>query len=336
MICHIPASGPVGAARVNNTGDRSMDITLHIGAHRSATTSFQHYMRDHHATFNTDNVGFWGPKRMRGGMLDGLFPGQARPGRRNLMRRAEGRVQLNLARCRNMGLAHLLISDENLIGTLRNCMRTKTLYPGIGERMSRVSSAFDGQIGRIVLSIRAQDLWWASGAAYTIARGHPVPTPLELEMISQNLRCWRDVITDLACAVPSAKIVVTPFEQFAGQPDVLYQLATGRDAPADTSRHWCNRRPDLPALRKILTEQGAAANQLPDGDDRWQPFTSEQSARLRENYADDLHWLHAGADGLATLATDPTRTQTGINLHAGAMTEGRTHDSRQEKLARSG
>jgi len=37
-----------------------------------------------------------------------------------------------------------------------------------------------------------------------------------------------------------------------------------------------------------------------DGLGHWQPFTKDQTAALRETYADDLFWLTAGADGLAT------------------------------------
>ena len=235
-------------------------------------------------------------------------------------------------------MQHLLVSDENFAGTMRNAIRTKTLYPAMGERMARFGAAFGGQVGRIVMSVRALDLWWASAAAYTVARGHPVPTPLAFDMIAGNPRSWRDVITDLACAMPDTQIIITPFEQFAGQPEALFELATGHEGPVDTARHWRNRTPHLPTLRRALADQGSAPDLLPAGDTRWQPFTPEQAAALRENYADDLHWLTAGADGLATLATDPTRTtlQTGTTLHAGALTKGRQHDLRQEELARSG
>ena len=245
---------------------------------------------------------------------------------------------MNLAQAQRAGVRHLLVSDENFAGTMRHSMRTKTLYPAMGERMSRIGAAFGGQVGRIVMSVRALDLWWSSAAAYTVGRGHAVPTALAFEMMAHSPRTWRDVITDLACAIPEAQIIITPFEQFAGQPEALFELATGQDAPRDTVHHWRNRTPHLPALRRVLVEQGNAPDLLPPGGARWQPFDAEQAAMLRENYADDLHWLTAGADGLATLATDPTRTtlQTGTTLHAGALTKGRTHDSRQEELARSG
>lgn len=258
-----------------------------------------------------------------------------------MARRAEGRVQMNLAQCRRAQVQHLLVSDENFAGTMRECIRTKTLYPAIGDRLSRIGTAFGQDVSRIVLSVRALDLWWASAAAFTVARGHPVPNALAFEMMAHGPRSWRDVITDISCAVPQAQIIITPFEQFAGQPEAVFGLATGRAAPANTSHHWRNRTPHLPALRQILAEQESPSDILPDGSGRWQPFTPAQAAALRETYADDMHWLIAGADGLATLATDPTRTRTtqkgaGSPLHAGILTEGTSHDSRQENLARSG
>ncbi|MEH6740708.1 MAG: hypothetical protein V7695_19510, partial [Sulfitobacter sp.] len=59
---------------------------------------------------------------------------------------------------------------------------------------------------------------------------------------------------------------------------------------------------------------------------RWNPFNTEQAAYLREAYADDMMWLTAGADGLATLTEDPSRTRTGFSLSAGVLTKGQSHD----------
>ena len=313
-----------------------MDIILHLGAHRCASTSFQFYIRDHRTTLAAQSVGFWGPRRTRGGLFSGLFPGPTVARGRDLVRRAEGRVKMQLSQARQRGLKQLLISDENMGGTMRHSVRCKTLYPAMGDRMARHGAAFGGQITRIVLSIRALDLWWGSAAAYTVARGHAVPEMQCFDMMVQNRRSWRDVITDLACAVPDAEIIIAPFEQFAGQPQALLETMLDGPAPVDTTRHWRNRTPNLPEMRRQLQAQGRNPEILPDGEGRWTPFTHAQAASLREVYADDLHWLVAGADGLARLANDPTRIQTGKSLRAGDLTEGRPNDSRQERLARSG
>ncbi len=320
-------SWPVGAACLNKLGRFVMDITLHVGAHRSGTTTFQHYVRRQSARLEAQGIGFWGPGRTRKSIFPGLLYQRCVAAD---VRRAEGRVQMHIARLQVAGFRQLLVSDENMIGASRHCLLAGALYPAIGERMARISAAFGGQITRIVMTVRAQDLWWASAAAFTVARGHAVPTPEQRATIAQSKRTWRDVITDLACAVPDAQLMITPFEHCAGHPHLLLKTATGLDAPRDVQAPWLNKSLRARDLRHLAAEQGADFSDIPDEMQRWQPFTDAQTAQMRENYADDLHWLIAGADGLATLTQDMLRTRAGTSLSAGQMTRGYGHDSGQK------
>jgi hypothetical protein len=250
--------------------------------------------------------------------------------------RSSGRVRMHLQWAARRALTHLVVSDENMLGTARHNLRTCQLYPAVGERMARVHAAFGGQIARVIVSPRSQDHWWASAAAMTVGRGHPVPSTRRLDEIAADTRGWRDVITDLACALPDVAIDVMPFEQHMGRPHDILSQAIDRTTPADSQKHWLNRAPDLAVLRHRMEEQGGDPDVFPKGQGRWQPFGPEQTTQMREAYSDDMHWLISGADGLATLIPDPTRTQTGISLHAGVLTEGLGHDIGQEKLARPG
>lgn len=336
MNASIPCPWPPGTALARKAIRAIMDIILHIGAHRTATTSFQQYLRDNMGALQAQDIGFWGPRRMRKGLFSGLYPRPAAAKGRNLQRRAEGRVQMHAELACRGGIKQLIVSEENMMGAPRECLRRKTLYPAIGERMARVAQAFDGRITRVVMSVRAQDLWWSSIAAYAVNRGHQMPGALTLDKIAENRRGWRDVITDLACAVPGADILVLPFEQYGGRPDAVLAHATGHAAPMDRNNHWLNRSPDLAELRKKLAVVGKDEGVMPQGDGRWNPFTKDQAAALREAYADDMMWLTAGADGLATLTEDDTRKRAGTSLPAGVLTKGHYHDQRQGHLARSG
>lgn len=326
MTASIPVSRPDGTALWQRVGGIFMDIILHLGAHRTATTTFQHYLRDQTEDLAAEGVTVWGPERMRGAIVPGLFRSVAGRHGRNIARRAEGRVRMFTRLAQAEGTRQLLVTDENLLGTCIQNFRAGQLYPAAGERMARLGAGMGGQVRRIVLSIRSQDLWWASAAALIVSRGHPVPDARRCEAISRHRRGWRDVITDLACALPGAEIVVLPFESCAGRPDATLGAALGRDAPRDASGRWLNRSLHLSRLRMGLVQQGADPDLLPDGDGRWQPFAEEQAARLKELYADDMHWLVAGADGLATLTEDKRSTRAGTTLPAGALTRGQDYD----------
>lgn len=52
-----------------------MKVILHIGAHRTGTTSFQSYMRRNADFMRIRRIGFWGPLRTRGGLFAGVQPG---------------------------------------------------------------------------------------------------------------------------------------------------------------------------------------------------------------------------------------------------------------------
>lgn len=330
----VPLYGSVGAVPLLRLGEKLMDIILHVGAHRTATTSFQRYLRANSDAIAASKTGIWGPLRTRKGLFSGIFPGPKMQGRSP--ERVKGRVALQLTRAQDAGVARLLVSEENMIGSSRHCVRTGLLFPAAGDRMSRYCAAFDGKITRIMLNIRSPETWWSSAAAYAVSRGHNVPDPSKLDKIAASQRSWRDVITDLACAVPNAEIKVATFEEFAGRPDALLTEATGFAAPVDRDHHWLNRAPDLPALRAMLAERGQDPDLLPDETGRWNPFTDTQAAALRETYSDDLFWLAAGADGLAQLTENTVRERAGTSQPSGDPKKGHPHDSRQRHMAQSG
>jgi len=336
MTAALPASWPNGAALCTRWAIRLMDVILHLGAHRTATTTFQHYIRDQRVDLAAQHVEFWGPRKARKSVFPGLFRSSAARKGRNVARRAEGRIAMFCAQAQASGVQQLLISDENLLGTCIDNLRSERLYPGAGERTSRIVQAFGDKLRRIVITIRSQDLWWASACALTVSRGHAVPDAARLEALSLSRRTWRDVITDMACAAPDVQIDVIPFESYAGRPDHLLETTLGQSAAPDPELRWLNRSPDLRDLRLGLAAQGANPDVLPDQTGRWQPFNDVQASRLRENYQDDLHWLMAGADGLAALTETKTPKRADTSLPSGAMIKGHTHDPPQRHMAQDG
>ena len=305
-----------------------MDIILHLGAHRSASTSFQRYMRASAEALLASGTGFWGPCRTRKGLFHNIDARTARD-------RDRGRVRLALAGAARRGLAQLVISDENMIGTARRNLAAASLYPDIGERLARYRAAF-GPVARAHLQIRAHDLYWSSALAYCLPRGLPLPRPEGLAQLARA-RGWRGVIEDMASALPEAEITVTPFERYAGRPARLLAVMLDRPAvPADTLRAWANRAPDMAALRKVLTDRGESPIALGPGEGRWMPFLPEAAAALRETYQDDIYWLRAGASGLARYEDAPDRAGSAQNRPPAAPTRGPSDDTDHRRLADTG
>lgn len=311
-----------------------MDVILHIGAHLCATTSFQDYLHRNGARLAAAGCAVWGPRRTRHGLFSGLLPEGAAMPRTQAMRRAVGRIRLNLARCAEAGARHLIVSDPEMMGTLRANLRMGTLYCGLGERLARLAQGFEGYPTRVVMNIRALDAYWAAALAQGITRGTGVPGAAMLARLAEGPRSWRDVIEEVACALPGAPVRVMPFETFGGRAEAQLGAIWPGPAPMPHARGWLNATPRLPELRAWLGPDLAAA--LPEGSGRWLPFSPAQGAALREAYADDMMWLTGGAGGLARLTEDPDKTSAGAPLPQADKTRGKRNDQDNRRLAGTG
>ena len=322
-------------AAIGQGASETMEIILHLGAHRTASTSFQHYLRGNTDALAESGVGVWGPLRTRDGVLTGVVPasGNPRPPAQQLVR-ATGRVSIALTKAEQAGFAQLVVSDENMLGAPRRNLRHRTLYDDAGQRMARFAQAFGQGVSRVVLSIRGQDSYWSSALAFAVARGHRVPNRDDLDRLVTSARHWRDVIADVACAFPRADIQVMPYEVFGGQPERKLQVITGQATPPKKhARAWLNRAPKIETLRAIVAERGGNPARLGEGEGRWQPFDAGQTAALRESYADDLFWLRAGADGLATLIEETGPGEAGTHPPLGQTTRGHSNDDEKRRMA---
>ncbi|MBZ8118980.1 hypothetical protein KUD11_10005 [Roseovarius sp. LXJ103] len=313
-----------------------MDILLHLGAHRTASTSFQHYLRRNVARLEAGGTAVWGPQVTRNGLLTGALPMPGIMSAAEQFTRAKGRVSLALAKAEGAGAHRVVMTDENLIGATRRNLRDMRLYPGAGERLARYYGVLGGRLRRVVFSIRSQDVYWNSCLAFSAARGGYVPGPVERAHIAGDTRTWRDVITDMACALPGVEIIVAPYETFGGLPEHKLALLLGDEAramPRCHARELLNASPDLPALRAALQARGADWRQLPEGEGSWQIFSQAERVALREAYADDLFWLRAGADGLATLTEKTDLAGAGITPPTTVLTRGQEDDTERRRMA---
>lgn len=284
-----------------------MDVTLHFGAHRTATTTFQRMLGQSGRHMREAGCAYWGPKRTRSALFDGLLgpsagllPWAARKGNR-----ASGRVKMALDRLEGEGARHLLVSEENMVGTLRQTLITGKLYPDAFGRAARLSGAFGETCTQIGFGIRSYDAWWTSAIAFSVAKAGPVPSAALCQALLDQPRRWRDVLCDLADAFPKAKLCVWTHEAMAARPEAVARALLGAETPQlFGARDWHNAAPTPAALRGHLRDLGQCADGVIEQAGRFMPFDAPKRRALQALYADDIAWLRSGQDDRITYIDD--------------------------------
>ncbi len=271
-------------------------VTLHLGAHRTGGSTLQRMLAINADILKQRGVAVWGPDRTRDGLLAGVLgdPGSASPRRDILAHRSTGRVAMLRGSMAGAGIGRLVMSDANALGGLRENLLLGRLYPSAGPRLLRLASAMP-EIDRVVLSIRSPDVWWASVFSLLMTRGFAPPDTVTIEAIVRARRGWRQVIADVAQALPKARLTVWTHETMASRPAAAFTDLTDMQ-PHLAQVPQLAASPALAVLRARLHDEGCVAV-LPEVDGQYAPFDADMRAALRETYDADLGWLRDGAGG---------------------------------------
>lgn len=290
-----------------------MDVILHLGAHRTGATTLQHFLTANAGALAESGTVTWTPPQTRQGMMAGLVK---RPDRISMKEEKRGRRSVGVMRTlmeilEDDGVDRLIVSEPNMIGTRDHNIKTKRLYPWLGERLDRFAPAFFDRCTRVALVIRSYDTYWRSVLNAAVIDGFPMPSEeLRDHLVTQPMR-WKQAIEDVARVFPQAQLVVWPFEALVAQPERQLGILTDNALPAtrfSATREWKNGGPRPQYLAEVLADRGEpemAAKVLAQvGARRWEPFTSDQREALCAEYQDDLAWLRSGASGLATFVDE--------------------------------
>lgn len=281
-----------------------MEILLHLGAHRCASTTFQTYLWNNRIKLTGQGLTAWTPKRTRDGLMRGMIRHPALisvQDERHAMH-SIGRLRVEMARLRNARQKALLIAEENLIGSMRNNILDTRLYPLVNERLMRFEPVFGDQRLTIALCVRSYEGLWTSTLVNLISSGWRLPSQELSDHLTTQPRRWRTLVRDIAAVFPDANIIVWPFEQMANRPEAQLRSMWGQDFHGlENAQLWRNRGANLVQLNTALALRGepAISEGLVDAGTRWSPFNEDQIAVLRAEYRRDLAWLKAGAEGLA-------------------------------------
>lgn len=278
-----------------------LEVILHIGAHRTGTTSLQRALQQNRHNLKKNGVVVWGPRETRDGLFSGLLggAGQDDAAMQRLIDRNRGAIRMEMQRLKGQGMTTLLVSEENILGSMRTNLRSRFLYPGLQERLGRFSAVFGASLKRVGMAIRPYQDYWASALSYAIRAGHAPLCEDDLDRLVTQPRNWQRVIGEVAAACPQAKIAVWEFGHLIGRPQAQFRLLMGGQGWIKPMAERHNASPGREVLRALLIERGdpAAAAVIAPGDGAYRPFGDHHNAAFLAQYQTDLAWLRGRSTG---------------------------------------
>ena len=295
----------------------AMDVILHLGAHRTATTSLQSWMLQNDDALGAAGIAVWGPQVTRGGLFAGLMkrPDWLGAEDERQARASATAIRLQIDRLADRGTRALVISEENFLGTMPHCLEQETLYPDAGARLRRVVAALGPHLTGLALTIRRYDGWWDSVLADQGRRGRKGPGPRGLERLARHPRGWKRIVQILREEGRGRPVTVWPFERMVGRNSAQMQAMLGA----------------VP-LPGGLYDHGRAMNAAPGP--HLSRFSLDQRGWMMTRYLEDLAWLSVPRPGITCIETEITNDHGQPGAHPGWLTEeeGKSHDHEERGL----
>lgn len=182
------------------------NTVLHLGAHRTGTTSLQSIFQRNQDVLARENIAYWGPRKMRVPNLRDYY-GEATNSPRNLETQAQ--IRAEMSQLVQDGVETLLISEENLLGTMEHNLKTQSLYATAGEKLRSYASVLGEAPERLVLSVRDYAEFWQSIYVFRLMAKKQV-RPLDAIGLIEgiNSRGWAEVVAEIRAAFPHSKITI--------------------------------------------------------------------------------------------------------------------------------
>ncbi len=209
-------SAPASPAAVPDT------LTVHLGAHKTATTHLQHSLGRARADLRRHGVAYFGPDLLRGRLrLPQLAA--AKPAQPDALRAALARNRAR--RC--------VLSDENILGTTRadRVARGAQLYPDAGARVARLLASLGVQRALLCLGVRAPLAFIASAHGQQVNAGRFAPISAYCAGFDPDALRWSELAARLLAVPGVAGLVAWRFEDYPAVAPAVLDAMLGPGAP---------------------------------------------------------------------------------------------------------
>lgn len=161
-------------------------------------------------------VAVWAPRRLRdmkgfqktGQLLDDQVDPVDKAAAIALDRLASD-IAHDVADERARGVRRLILSEENLMGGMRNNFRTGVFYPNVARRLAAFDTLLPTSPSLVALGVRGYGAVWTSAYHYLPQSGQVAP-PLDQirPVLLEDRRGWPDVVDDIKDVWPDARIIM--------------------------------------------------------------------------------------------------------------------------------
>lgn len=283
-----------------------MEIFLHLGAHKTATTYLQETLSANRGLLDAHGIGFVPPSTYRP-MIRHAASRDRTLNRVGVIRRARKTRSIAgiITSARRAGRRRLIISEENLLGTLDRTLTGSWFYDRCRGELGDIIRALNGHRVTAMLALRNYADFFPSAYAQALKAGTfcPFDEAMKARLLSQ-VRGWPEVIADIAGALPpGSKLKIWQYEametheadivaEFIGH-DIRSHLVPIRERPLPgasaraiarlTRIHRLEGPPDQQRIRQVLR-----FNRRERGFQRFDPWSANERHVLGLRYRRDL------------------------------------------------
>ncbi|MFD1160567.1 hypothetical protein [Roseovarius aestuarii] len=212
-------------------------LVIHMGAHKTATTYIQSALNAQREPLKSQGILMVLPSDLRG---TGMLQGKKTQGAAAESGDGAGSKKRNLTTLLGEMAAdpdtrRIVVSEEGLIGSPRNNLNRRSLYPNLTSKLANLPKPLDHPNVTFLLSLRDYGSFFSSNVTTAVRRGNIFdPEQLHASLLLMH-RSWVDVLTELRAAFPSAALKIWRYEDFeALEPLIFSELAPGFEVtPSD-------------------------------------------------------------------------------------------------------
>lgn len=303
-----------------------MEIVLHLGVHKTASTYLQTLLEKNIVPLERHCIGYAHPKTLR--PLFARAPRKQHATQRAMRKNARAwALQQVIETARDLQRKRLIISEEQLLGSIRALFSGRGLYRDVARELRCVVSALDGQPVNLLLAVRSYDTFFISAYGQVLTGWKYLPFSQKLRTdLLQEPRGWPDIVADIMRVLPTGSTLkIWQYERFRLEETDILQAFVG-DAAAQELVPLNTRVGYGPSQKGVQALEGLVADGVePDveqsrsvlrtyGKDKgypgYFPWSPTEQAALQERYARDIALIRNLWPGAFISGLDPMETGT--------------------------